>query len=1273
MAGFRNTLLVTTALMPLWIVAAIANPLGSQVVGGTANVQGQGTSTVTVTQSTQNAIINWQTFNIGSGESTQFVQPNSSSVTLNRVTGSLGASVIDGTLTANGRVFVVNPDGILFGAGAKINTGSFLATTNDIRNADFMAGRYQFNIPGRPDASIVNLGTITAQNGGFAALVAPGVRNSGTITANLGTVGLAAGNGFTLDFYGDRLITLGVNDSIATKVIDVATGQPLKALVQNDGKLKANGGRVELTAAAARQVVDSVINNTGVIEANSIGSKNGMIVLGAATAATKPTGAPTQTVKLSGTISAAGKQKNTKGGTIVVSGEDIQLTSATIDASGQIGGGKVLIGGDVGGGKGNAAVATIPMAALESFTVATASTVSVDAATTINASAKISGNGGKIVVWSDQATTFYGTIKAQGGAQSGNGGFVETSGHQSLTFNGAVDNTAPNGKSGTLLLDPQDALITTNAGPGIVTVSSIEAALGNGDVIVTTGAVGGGAGDLTVATNINWATSNALTLSAYRNVIVNANITNTNSNGALVNLRADNTGTGIGTVSFGAGAKISTQDFVSIYFNPTVNPAGSSINPTSYVNPVENYSSNVSGGAPLIPYMLVNSLNDLQNIQNNLSGAFALGKNIEAGPTVGWNGGAGFIPIGVDQANPFRGFFDGGGHTINGLYINSPNDYVGLFGVSTGALFGVGLTNVNITSTSTNGVVGALVGEAPLTFIQPSFGFNGVFGSYATGLVSGTGLNSTVGGLVGLSNQIVEQSYAQVNVSGVYVAGGLVGWNSSSGIVIASYANGAVSAGVGNGSAAAAGGLVGANDGDIYQSYATGAVSVTAAASGTTGMGGYAGGLVGFNGLLIFQSYSTGSISGPGTLGGLAGFSFVDKYSYWDVQSSGQINGSGAGTAPSSVGMLSADLKAGLPNGFNTTSNGGFSLGVAWGSNASINNGYPYLLWQVTPNTFLRSITGQAPATTVATLQPQAALIPITVTAYPEFKTYGNPDPILNYQITSGSLLPGDALSGSLTRVAGQNVGSYTILEGTLSLPANYQLTFLSSTLMIQPRPITVTATPESKTFGNPNPNLAFASVGLLVGDTLTGSLATTATTYSAPGTYPITLGTLGNPNYAITYVGANLTVTPNIQATNASAQLFGQIKNLQVPINWNIANSTPATIKSVVPITADAIEAVNQLADFVQGCSSNCLQGTSITIVNLLVNKALEASGVVPQISSEPTRYRIFVAGANIAIDVVLVAATVVAAPEVATAAGTVALIFTVSELLVRPIVGSD
>src|SRR2546430_1555552 len=346
----RNFLLTTAALLALGAAPAAGGPAGGTVVGGAATIQGQGGPAVIVNQSSSSAIINWNTFNIGVNESVRFNQPGASSVVLNRVTGGLGPSEILGTLTANGRVFVINRDGILFGPSAVVNTAGFLATTHDIKNSDFMAGRYNFNIPGRPDASIVNQGRITATSGGFAALVAPGVRNTGTITATLGTVALVSGNGFTLDLYGDKLITLAVNDQIAANVIDVATGRPLKSLVTNEGKIRANGGRVELTAAAARVVVDSVINTSGVIKANAIGHRNGMIVLAAANAGSKPAGAPTQTIKISGTLSAAGKKKGTQGGPILVRGGDIKLANARIDASGRTGGGKVLIGGDWGGG-----------------------------------------------------------------------------------------------------------------------------------------------------------------------------------------------------------------------------------------------------------------------------------------------------------------------------------------------------------------------------------------------------------------------------------------------------------------------------------------------------------------------------------------------------------------------------------------------------------------------------------------------------------------------------------------------------------------------------------------------------------------------------------------------------------------------------------------------------------------------------------------------------------------------------------------------------------
>src|SRR3954453_6538584 len=470
MRRLRNILLTATVLMP--IAPAFAGPNGGVVVGGSAKINTQDAANVTINQFSDKAIINWNLFNIGVGEKTTFIQPSANAIALNRIIGKQGPSEILGTLEANGKVFVVNPDGIIFGAGAVITTAGFLATTSDIRNQDFMAGRFNFNIPGRPDASIVNMGTITATNGGFGARGAPGVRKSGTIPATVGNVTLASSNTFNLDFYGDRLRQLGVGDEIASHVKDVTTGQTLKSLVTNEGKLKANGKRVELTAAAVRQVVDSVINTSGVIEANSIGTKGGQIVLAAATShassgpaqrgqtAIASSGLPPQKVKVSGTLSAAGNKAGTKGGTVTITGEHIELAGATINASGRDGGGKVMIGGDWGGGTPDKSLVSNQSATLESKAIPTATTVSVDAASKIDASAKDKGDGGKVIVWSDQTTSFAGTILALGGTQFGNGGFSEVSSKGVLNYTGVADLRAANGSFGSLLLDPFNLTIS---------------------------------------------------------------------------------------------------------------------------------------------------------------------------------------------------------------------------------------------------------------------------------------------------------------------------------------------------------------------------------------------------------------------------------------------------------------------------------------------------------------------------------------------------------------------------------------------------------------------------------------------------------------------------------------------------------------------------------------------------------------------------------------------------------------------------------------------
>jgi filamentous hemagglutinin family protein len=904
----RASALLASALMlaPTNVLAGNPPPFqGVAPVAGGATMSRPNAGTLNINQSTQSAIYNSPSLNIYSQQTVNVFQPGSMSSALFRCAGCPTASQIDGALWSNGRVFLVNPSGFLFGSGASINVSGLLATTHDITNANFMAGTYKFDIPGQPNASIVNLGNIniTPSSTGFAALVAPGVRNAGVITANLGNVTLAAGNGFTLDFYGDKLITLQVGDEIASRVVDVATGHTLHSLVKNEGTLRANGGQVVLTAAAARHVVDSVINNKGTIEANSVGMKNGMIVLGAATAATKGAGAPKQKVKVSGTLSAAGNDKGETGGVIQITGEVIKLAGATLDVSGHAGGGTVLVGGDTGGGRLNPAVADVAQAQLQPWSVPTASSVSVDAATVINASARGHGDGGKVVVWSNESTIFNGTIKARGGHHGGNGGFAEVASGDRLNYDGSVDLRARHGSTGTLHLNAANVHICNDCWGQTFDPNSLSTALDHANVIVTASGHHH-SGNITVEDDVTWNSHNALTLSARRNINVNANITS--QHGGAVTLHADNTGRGRGTVTFGGHYvddewvpfRVSTSGAVTIFYNPE-----------SYAHP-DDYSANVAGDGRLTAYMLVNNVDDLQNIQSNLNGTYALGRNIDASATAtaNWNDGAGFVPLGGGKGF-FTGLFNGDGHTIDGLTI-APTalgvNSIGLFANNYGTIENVHLTNVSISANpnASSQTIGALVGT--------NFGL--IRNVTATGTIDGGSTQGiAAGGLVGWNSAservsyegdhmvvtvipgVIAHSSADVSITlgngrdgvicggGSYCfaanyAGGLAGINS--GVIAHSQATGQVT----SGSSSFTGGLVGVNEyistalyifnefspqiafqPHIYASSATGDVT------GGNGVNGATGGLAGYNVGVIARSFATGAVSGGNNVGGLVG------------------------------------------------------------------------------------------------------------------------------------------------------------------------------------------------------------------------------------------------------------------------------------------------------------------------------------------------------------------------------------------------------------------
>jgi filamentous hemagglutinin family protein len=500
----------------IWGIAPVlALPQGGEVKSGqaeigvgVANLQDRPVLQMSIRQSSDRAVINWQSFSVGSQEWVNFQQPSSTSATLNRVTGNT-PSDIAGRITANGQIMLVNPNGILFTPTAQIDVAGLVATTLDISDKDFMTGTLHFNqVPDKPLKTVINQGNITVKDGGFAALVGPGVANRGVINARLGKVLLASGTQATMDFYGDGLVSLAVDPTIAGQIRDT-NGQALTDLVSNSGTIAADGGTVTLSAKAGAAVVNHVINLSGVIQAQSVQNQNGKIVL---------SGGEQGTVLVSGNLDASGLESGQTGGTVQVLGERIGLLDGTrIDVSGDAGGGEALIGGNYQG------QGPLPNA---QFTFGGQNV-------SINANALSSGNGGKVIVWANDTTRFYGSIVARGGSTSGNGGLVETSGKIGLDVNGArVDTRAPNGQIGTWVLDPSDLTIQAGSGtdsniggspnfntlgsPATLFETNLEAALATSNVTISTAGGTEGNGDITLNATIDSASANSLTLTARR-------------------------------------------------------------------------------------------------------------------------------------------------------------------------------------------------------------------------------------------------------------------------------------------------------------------------------------------------------------------------------------------------------------------------------------------------------------------------------------------------------------------------------------------------------------------------------------------------------------------------------------------------------------------------------------------------------------------------------------------------------------------------------------
>jgi filamentous hemagglutinin family protein len=442
-------------LLPIGLWAQTL-PTGGIVTAGAARIGKPSSAAIQVSQASQRAVINWNSFNVAYGSSVNFVQPNAAAATLNIVTGN-SASVLDGRLSANGSVFLVNQNGITITPTGQVDTRTgFIASTLDLGEADFMGGRLRFAGAG---AGVLNQGQIVTGEGGTVTLLGASARNEGLIRAPLGKVGLGAASAATLDLNGDGFLQVSLPAN--------ALGADGKPLVINSGAIVAEGGMVMLRASTVRGALRDSVNMPGTIQARSVSGHDGAVVLDGGDAA----------VQVSGAVDVSGAGAN--GGRIDITGDQVTLSGAHLDARGSARGGLVRVGGAFQGGRelsGDSVEASAFIAPFGTLpALASARSTSIDGASHIDVSAA-AGTGGAAVIWSSGVTDMQGSISARG---SKSGGAIEVSSQKQVrSVNmGRIDL----GQGGTLLVDPQDILIDSDSN-GAAAVASTDYGSNSGTI-----------------------------------------------------------------------------------------------------------------------------------------------------------------------------------------------------------------------------------------------------------------------------------------------------------------------------------------------------------------------------------------------------------------------------------------------------------------------------------------------------------------------------------------------------------------------------------------------------------------------------------------------------------------------------------------------------------------------------------------------------------------------------------------------------------------------
>ncbi|WCW47979.1 two-partner secretion system adhesin CdrA [Pseudomonas aeruginosa] len=1125
------------------INAAMAAPTGAQFNPNEIKISQQGKTTL-IDQSTQRAIINWKGFDVSADEAVRFNQPGVTSSTLNRVTAGQ-ESVIAGRISAPGQVIIYNSNGVVFSGSAKVDVGSLITTTANISDEHFRQGKLIFDQPGNPDARIVNDGSISVAEKGLAAFVAPSVANNGVINARLGTVAMAAGNAATIDLYGDGLVSIAVTDPVTRKPQDA------QALVSNGGAIQADGGSVLITAEQASRVVDNAVNLSGVILARGTEVREGSVAL----------------VSKSGDIQVAGKidvSGPKSGGDVLVSGQQVALAStARIDARGAAQGGSVRIGGDFQG-RGE-----LPRA--KNATLAKGASIDV--------SATGKGNGGLAVVWSDGNTRMDGRILARGGAQGGNGGLVETSGKVNLSIadSAYVSVAAPYGNGGTWLLDPTTLRIVASGG----TSGSVGGANGaSGDATVNasvvTGALAGGKVTLSASDRLSveapLITSNLGGASRGLELIatgpagavdISAPILFRNGSlairaGGNINFLSGGTPQTSGIVDLGSGTlwmqtstagKISQQAGTALIAANLAGRAGS-IDLASWDNYAGNLAlqtfngtlkyrqSNATGvttsGTVFDPFINQSMTGTAQNIVSSV------GTRILEANSVGTTGNYTLTADGnsefdrlVFTALPYR--------RVSGsasFPTNDSSDYL-----VTNLRYQV--NGSNVTATPNGGAPSGFTvaaGNGSVTTWTGNWGtswgvkgFGGVIGvTDELQYDVGTGLTEElIFGLGGKTSRVdtrldLFMREGAFNSFAERAQVEMFKTTTTAGDILSRQQTATLTAN------------------DATRVYGDVNPTLTATMSGINAIDAYVNSQ--FNDLYQATASTTATQAsnvGQYAITGNANGSEYFSQRYQLVRQDGRLT-----VTPAQL-IVSADAKtkvygdadptltyqvSGLKNSDTAAGVLSGNLGRVAGENVG---NYGILQGGLGLNTanYTLSYVGNDLRITPAQLN---------VIADAKTKVYGDLDPALTYQVsglkrgdTAGAVLNG----GSLSRVAGENVGVYGINQGGLGLvSSNYTLNYQGNNLTITKALLNVIADAKTKVYGDADPALTYQVSGLKNGDTAGavlngGSLSRVAG--ENVGVYGINQGGLGllSANYDLSYQGNNLTITKALLNVIADAK----------------------------------------------------------------------------------------------------------------------------------------